>query len=59
MEKLLTFGEALKVLRIHPNTLYGYLQSGKLPAIRLGGGGTWRIKESDLENFLKTEPEEG
>ena len=55
MEKLLTFEEVLKVLRVHPNTLYSYLNAGQLKGIKLGGEGSWRVKESDLDEFVKGE----
>ncbi len=54
MEKLLTFNEVLKILRVHYNTLYGYLNSGLLKGFRLGGDGHWRVKESDLNEFMRS-----
>ena len=53
MEKLYTFDEVQKILQVHPNTLYGYLQSGKLNGVKLGGDKIWRVKESDLESFIE------
>jgi excisionase family DNA binding protein len=40
--------QALDVCRA---TIYRYLQSGDLPARRLGGRGRYRILVSDLERF--------
>jgi len=50
MEKLLTLKETAKILRVSERTIMRYLKSGKLKASKLG---QWRIKESDLERFLK------
>ena len=50
MEKLLTLAETAKILRVSERTIMRYLKSGKLKAAKLG---IWRIKESDLEKFLK------
>ena len=50
MEKLLTLKETAKILRVSERTIMRYLKSGKLKASKVG---QWRIKESDLEKFLK------
>jgi len=50
MEKLFTLKETAKILRVSERTIMRYLKSGKLKACKLG---QWRIKESDLEKFLK------
>lgn len=51
MDKLLTLKETAKILRVSERTIMRYLKSGKLKASKLG---QWRIKESDLEKFLKS-----
>ena len=40
-----------ELLDLHPNTVYRLLQSGKLPACKLGG--SWRIYRKDLIDFIK------
>lgn len=50
MDKLLTLKETAKILRVSERTVMRYLKSGKLRASKVG---KWRIKESDLEIFLK------
>lgn len=50
MDKLLTLKETAKILRVSERTIMRYLKSGKLKASKVG---KWRIKESDLERFLK------
>ena len=50
MEKLLTLKETAKILRVSERTIMRYLKSGKLKASKAG---QWRIKQSDLNNFLE------
>ena len=50
MEKLLTLKETAKILRVSERTIMRYLKSGKLKASKAG---QWRIKQSDLDEFLK------
>lgn len=46
----LTAAEAMDVLGVGKNTMYRLLNSGELPAIRIGR--SWRIKLSSLQNFI-------
>ena len=50
IDKLLTIEEVAKILRVSTRTVNRYIESGRLRASRIG---QWRIKESDLEKFLK------
>ena len=50
MEKLFTLKETAKILRVSERTILRYLKSGKLKASKVG---KWRVKQSDLEKFLK------
>jgi excisionase family DNA binding protein len=50
MDKLLTIKEVAKILRVSERSVNRYIESGKLRASKIG---QWRIKESDLERFLK------
>lgn len=50
MDKLLTLKETAQILRVSERTIMRYLKSGKLRASKAG---QWRIKESDLEQFLE------
>lgn len=43
--------EVGELLDLHPNTVYRLLQSGKLPASKVGGA--WRICKSDLIRFVE------
>ncbi len=41
-----------KMLDVSPTTIRAWLRSGTLKGMKLGGGKLWRIKESDVEEFL-------
>ena len=49
-DKLLTIKEVAKYLRVSERSVLRYIKAGRLSASRIG---QWRIKESDLEKFLK------
>ncbi len=50
INKLLIIKEIAKVLRVSNQSVKYYIESSQLQASRIG---QWRIKESDLEKFLK------
>ncbi len=50
MDKLLTIKEVAKYLRVSERSVNRYIESGRLKASKIG---QWRIKQSDLEKFLK------
>ena len=50
MDKLLTIREVAEILRVSERSVNRYIESGRLRASRIG---QWRIKQNDLENFLK------
>lgn len=47
-----TVNETAELLKLSHLTIWRYIKSGKLPAYKLGRD--WRIKESDLEEFLES-----
>ena len=49
-DKLLNIEEVAKILRVSTRTIIRYIESGRLKASKIG---VWRIKESDLNNFLE------
>ena len=49
-DKLFTIREVAKYLRVSERSILRYIEAGRLRASRIG---QWRIKESDLEKFLK------
>lgn len=48
--QLLTVKQAAKYLHVSERSVLRYIEAGKLRASKVGW---WRIKPSDLENFLK------
>lgn len=47
---VLTAAEAMDILRVGKNTMYRLLNSGQLPATRIGR--VWKIQEESLKNLL-------
>lgn len=47
---ILTVEEACEVLRVGYNTIYEYLNSGKLKAYR--NGRVWRIPKQSIKDFI-------
>lgn len=50
-EELLTVEDAAKRVKVHPETIRGWIRSGELPAVDIGG--KYRIYPEDLDTFLK------
>lgn len=50
---LYTVKEAAKVLKTNPNMVYDLVNSGQLPALRLGA---IKVRGKDLENFINSYP---
>lgn len=51
MEKLLTTQEVADHLGLTRRTIYTYIESKTLPAVKIGK--EWRVKKSDLEAFVR------
>ena len=52
---MLTVTETAERLKTSPGNVYALLDSGKLPRIATGAGGKgYRVLESDLEDFIKS-----
>ena len=51
VEKLLTVGDAAKVLLVKPTTVREWLKAGKLKGMKMGR--LWRVWKSELEAFLR------
>ena len=49
-DKLLTIREVAEILRVSERSVNRYIESGKLKASKIG---QWRIKQRDLDEFLK------
>jgi excisionase family DNA binding protein len=52
-ERLYSTEEAAEYLGVHPQTVRGWIRSGKLPASRLAGQKSIRIREGDLQAVLE------
>jgi len=50
MDKLLTIKEVAEILRVSERSVNRYIESRKLKASKIG---QWRIKQSELDKFLK------
>jgi len=56
LNKIYTTHQVSDILHVHLNTVYKYIKSGKLKAFKLSGRNSvkhWRIREENLESFLK------
>jgi len=49
-DKLLTIKEVAEFLRVSERSVTRYIKAGRLKASKVGW---WRIKQSDLDDFLK------
>ncbi|MHB8598188.1 MAG: helix-turn-helix domain-containing protein [Ktedonobacteraceae bacterium] len=50
-EKLLTSEQVADRLQVSSQTVYSWLRTGELPSVRIGR--LWRVRPSDLEEFLR------
>lgn len=48
---LYTINEVKDILKVTQRTLYNYIKSGDLKAVKIGK--YWRVKKSDLEEFIE------
>ena len=51
MERLLTPGEAAKIIAVAPTTIKEWLRRGELSGVKVRN--LWRIRMSDLEEFIQ------
>ncbi len=49
--RLLTLSEAAELLHVSTRTLQRMIQSGDLPALKVGG--QWRVRESQLQRWVE------
>lgn len=52
MEQLLTLDEVAGMLRIHRLSTLALFKSGELKASKIGARGVWRVRKSDLDDYL-------
>lgn len=51
-DELLTVKEVADRVKVHPETVRGWIRDGELEAVDIGG--EYRIYQSDLDTFLKS-----
>lgn len=51
-KKLYTVQEAAELLRLHPQSVYTWLRTGKLKSVRPGR--KWLIPAEEIENFINS-----
>jgi excisionase family DNA binding protein len=52
-EELLTVRDAMRVLRLSRLSIYRAIASGRLRALKVGGGKLWRIRPEVLEDYIR------
>ena len=50
-DEILTLKEVAEYLKLAEKTAYRLAAEGKLPGFKVGG--SWRFKESDIENWIE------
>jgi excisionase family DNA binding protein len=56
--RFLTLADTAEVLNVSASQVYSLVRSGELPAIKIGGGGHWRVERSVLESYIQDKYEE-
>ena len=56
--RFLTLADTAEVLNVSTRQAYALVRSGELPAIKVGGRGSWRIERSVLESYIEAKYEE-
>ncbi len=55
--RFLVVSDVAEILNVSARQVLGLLNSGELPAIRVGGRGQWRIEASELEKYIQRQYE--
>lgn len=50
---LLTLRQAATYLNVHDDTLRRWIKEERLPAVKVGKGGYYRIRQSDLDGMVR------
>ena len=53
MKRLLDVDDLAKYLKLEKQTIYNWLNQGKLSGIKLGG--VWRFDRADIDKWLKSQ----
>ncbi len=55
-DRLMTLQDVALYLQIKERTIYGWAQSGKIPAFKLGN--TWRFEREDIDRWIEDRKKE-
>jgi excisionase family DNA binding protein len=58
-ERFYTVKQIAERLQVQPKTVSGWLRDGKLKGLRLSGPAGWRVRQSDLDRYLREIEESG
>lgn len=50
VDKVLTVEQVAEVLRVHKDTVYGWLRTEKIHGFKVGG--VWRVSQAELDRLL-------
>jgi excisionase family DNA binding protein len=51
--RFLQLTDVAEILNISAAQTYALVRSGELPAIKIGGRGTWRVEARELEGYIE------
>ena len=54
MREYLKLSEVCEILGAGRKTVLNWIHEGKLKAVKLGGGRLWRVRERDLQAFIRS-----
>lgn len=55
--RLYTLTEVMAIIQVTRRTIYNYIKSGDLKAVKIGK--YWRVRQEDLEDFTKNGTKQG
>jgi excisionase family DNA binding protein len=50
--EIMTLHQVADYLLYSPSAIYQLLRKGQIPAFRLGDGGDWRVRRSDIDEWI-------
>lgn len=53
MSRFLTLTDVAETLNVTMAQAKALVRSGDLPAIKVGGRGTWRVEDTELESYIQ------
>jgi excisionase family DNA binding protein len=53
--KVLTVGQAAKILGVGTKTLSAMIRAGKVPGFRIGERGYWRLRQKDIDDLMDSQ----